>query len=223
MSGPLALVGGGEWTEGCTFDRALLDAAAGGPVVVLTTAAAYERPARSLARASAWFAELGADVVDGGLLTRRDGFDPATVERVRSASFIYLSGGSPMHLRSVLKGSPTFDGLLEAWRGGAVVAGSGAGADVLCDPMVDPRGGAYTVGLGVVPQVAVIPRFDEWSAEKVHRTVALAAPGLSVVGVPRRTAVIRDADGEWRAEGAGEVVVYRNTERVDLQALPTPG
>ena len=27
---------------------------------------------------------------------------------------------------------------------------SGAGATLLCDPMVDPRGGAYTVGLGMI-------------------------------------------------------------------------
>ena len=58
------------------------------------------------------------------------------------------AGGSPMHLRSVLKGSAVLAALREAWRGGAVVAGSSAGAMVLTDPMVDPRGGALTVGLG---------------------------------------------------------------------------
>jgi len=31
-----------------------------------------------------------------------------------------------------------------------VLAASGAGATLVCDPMVDPRGGAYTVGLGLV-------------------------------------------------------------------------
>ena len=219
MTGLLALVGGDEWTEGCTFDAALVESAGDGPVVVLTTAAAYENPARLLGRAQAWFAGFGVDVVDGGVLTRRDGFDEAAVDRVRNAGFVYLSGGSPMHLRSVLKSSPLFDALLDAWRGGAVLAGSGAGADVFCDPMVDPRGGAFTVGLGVLPQVAVIPRVDQWSAEKIHRTVALAAPELVVVGVPRRTAVIRGVDGDWRADGAGEVRVYRGGREVGLDAL----
>ena len=55
-----------------------------------------------------------------------------------------------MHLRSVLKDSAVYEAMLAAYRGGAVVAASGAGATVLCDPMVDPRGGAYTVGLGFV-------------------------------------------------------------------------
>jgi len=38
------------------------------------------------------------------------------------------------------------EALLDTWRRGAVVAGSSAGAMVLTDPMVDPRGGALTVG-----------------------------------------------------------------------------
>jgi cyanophycinase len=217
--GPLALVGGAEWTDGCTFDGPLLAAAKAKEVVVLTTAAAYENPAKLLARAREWFALLDLEVVDGGVLTRGDASDAKAVKRVRKARALYLSGGSPMHLRSVLKDTPLFDALLEAWHGGALLAGSGAGADVLCDPMVDPRGGAFTVGLGVLPQVSVIPRFDEWSGDKVHRTVALAPADLTVVGLPQRTALILEG-GAWRAEGAGEVVAHRAGRRIDLSELP---
>ena len=85
----------------------------------------------------------------------------------------------------------------------AMVAGANAGADVLCDPMVDSRGGAFTVGLGLVEGLAVIPRFNTWSHEKVHRTVQLAPRDLQLVGVPEATAVLRDPDGSWRAEGVG--------------------
>ena len=52
---------------------------------------------------------------------------------------------------------PLFEALLAAYHGGGVLAASGAGATLLCDPMVDPRGGAYTVGLGVVQNLAVFP------------------------------------------------------------------
>ena len=53
---------------------------------------------------------------------------------------MYLADGSPLHLRSVLKESALFEALLAAYHGGGVVAASGAGATLLCDPMVDPRG-----------------------------------------------------------------------------------
>ena len=62
-----------------------------------------------------------------------------------------------MHLRSVLKETPLWEAIVEAVGSGGVVAGSMAGAMVLTDPMVDPRGGAFTLGLGLVRGLAVIP------------------------------------------------------------------
>lgn len=220
MTGPLALVGGGEFTEGCVFDRGLLEASGADDVVVVATAAAFENPGRIVARAVAWFESLGARAIDVPVRTRGDGFVAENVQAVRDARFVYLPSGSPMHLRSVLKDSPLFDALLEMHGAGGVLAGSGAGADVLCDPMVDTRGGAFTVGLGVVPGLAVIPRANTWSHDKVRRTVELAPAGVAVVAVPEATAIIRDASG-WRSEGVGEPAVYRDGALADLAALPT--
>ena len=41
----------------------------------------------------------------------------------------------------MLKRSAVFEALLQAFAGGAVVAGAGAGAMVLTDPMADPAAG----------------------------------------------------------------------------------
>src|SRR5439155_10037958 len=100
---------------------------------------------------------LGATVRGLDVLRRQDAEDEGNAGTVRGARFVYLAGGSPMHLRSVLKDSPVWDALVGAWDAGAVLAGASAGAMVLCDPMVDPRGGAFTLGLGLVEQVALIP------------------------------------------------------------------
>ncbi len=86
--------------------------------------------------------------------------------------------------------------------------------------MVDSRGGAFTVGLGVVSGLAVIPRLEEWSHDKVHRTVELAPAGVALAGVPSRTALLRDPDGQWRVEGVGEVSVYLDGRPAALTDLP---
>ncbi|MHB8220415.1 MAG: Type 1 glutamine amidotransferase-like domain-containing protein [Acidimicrobiales bacterium] len=210
--GLLALVGGAEWTTGCDFDAELLAASGATDVVVLPTAAAYQHPERLLMGAAEWFSSLGAQVEGLMVLGRSDAEDPGMADVVRRARFVYLSGGSALHLRSVLKGSAVFDALREAWSGGAVVAGSGAGAMVLTDPMVDPRGGALTVGLGLVEQMAVVANFgdvdEDAHGEKLHRSVALAPAGLPVVGIPDRTALLGHPDGTWRVAGEGSVTVF---------------
>ena len=218
--GPLALVGGREWTEGCTFDADLLAASGGDEVLVLPTAAAYEHPQRALERAQAWFGRLGARVRGLPVLSRADAEDEANAAVVRDAPFIYLSDGSPMHVRSVLKQSRVWHALDQAWERGAVVAGSGAGAMILGDPMIDPRGGAFTLGLGLVELVAVLPAASTWSPERLRRTISLTPDAVALVAIDEATAVVRDGTGRWATAGVGTVEVHVGGALADLSALP---
>lgn len=217
--GPLALIGGAEWQPKCSFDAALLAASGGADVLVLPTAAAYEHPERAVATAQRYFEGLGAKARGLMVVGRVDAEDPANAAAVREARFIYLGGGSPLHLRSVLKDSKVWHALEEAWHDGAVVAGSSAGAMALCDPMIDPRGGALTLGLGLVERVAVLPHADTWSPEKAHRTFSLATGGLRIAAIDEQTALVRDPDGHWHTEGAGSVVIYVDGKPTSLDAL----
>ena len=209
----LALVGGAEWQEGCRkFDAGLLEAAGTDEVLVLPTAAAYEQPKRAVDHAAAYFAELGGRVQGLMVLGRTEAEDEENARTVRQARFVYIGGGSPMHLRSVLKGSRLWEALLDGWRDGAVLAASSAGAMVLCDPMVDPRGGAYTVGLGLLSNLAVFPHHDTAPAHLKERSTELRPSGATLVGVDEQTALVREPDGTWRVDGAGGVTVYRDRE-----------
>jgi cyanophycinase len=221
MSGPLALVGGGEFSEGCTFDAELLAAVGVTEVTLLATGWAYENPQKSVDAARSWFSNIGVTVREVPVYTRTDALDADNAAAVANAKFIYLTGVSPMHIRSVLKGTPVYEALLGAWSGGAALVGSGAGADVLCDPMVDTRGGAFTVGLGLLPGLAVIARSDEWSPDKVRRTIDLASSGVVLLELPARTAIIDDVgNGGWRVAGAGSVIVHRDGKLSDISAIP---
>jgi len=220
MTGSLAFVGGRPFSDGCTFDAGLLEQSGADEVLVLPTAAAYEDPTSLVESARRWFDTLGVPARGLDVLNRTDALDLKNADEVRASSFVYLVGDNPMHLRSVFKDAPVWQALVDAWQGGAVLAAVGGASRVLCDPMVDPRGGAFAVGLALLPGVALIPHKDHWSREKAQRTLELAPADLPVAAVDDATALIRDGDGSWRVEGAGQASVYLATTPADLTALP---
>lgn len=211
VRGTLALVGGGEFEAPLApLDSRLLAASGGSEVVVLATAAAFEAPGAVVERAAAHFEGLGAIVREVPVRTRRDAESDALVKAVKGARFVYLSDGSPLHLRSVLKDTSLLAVIVAVWRSGGVLAASGAGATVLCDPMVDPRGGAYTVGLGLVPDLAVFPHHTARPDHVWERSLDLLPERATLAGVDDHTAIVRSADGAWEVVGAGTVTLARN-------------
>jgi cyanophycinase len=231
VSGTLALVGGGEWgPHSRELDAKLLEVSGTREVVVLPTAAAFEHPARAVERAAAHFRALGAEVRGLMVLHRRESEDKTIAEQVSDAAFVYLADGSPLHLRSVLKDSRLYEALLQAYRDGGVIAASGAGATVLCDPMVDPRGGAYTVGLGFVENLAVFPYHGTAADHLRERSVDLLARDAVLVGIDEQTALVRTGEGPWEVLGKGGATVYRRGAKarttkkggtLDLEQVPT--
>ena len=78
-----------------------------------------------------------------------------------------------------------------------VVANAGSAA-AMCDPMVDPRGGAFALGLGLVQGIAVITESEKWSDDRLHRTLGLA--NTSVAEIPTGAALIRN-EQKWSTDG----------------------
>jgi cyanophycinase len=212
--GILALSGAANWSDGVILDAELVEAA-GGAVTVVPTGAAYERPEQLVAAATAHFDALGAKVEPAMVLRRSDAEDGDLAAAIRRSSFLYLCGGSPLHARSVLRDSRVLDAIIGAWRDGAIVAGQGAGAVVLSDPMVDPRGGAFTVGLGLVRNVAAIA--SATGSSGLRRTISLLPHECALVELGRHGAIVRSPEGTWRS--VGDVEVYVNGAPTGLEAL----
>lgn len=84
------------------------------------------------------------------------------------------------------------------------------------------RGGAFTLGLGLVNGLTVIPHANTWSHEKARRTFELAPAGCAVVGIDEQTALIRPADGDgpWEAGGSGHVAAWLAGKSIPLDQLP---
>src|SRR3954470_22834901 len=203
MTGTIALIGGGEFSSQVEeLDRRLLAAAGTDRVLVMPTADAFEHPERAVERAVEWYASLGAAAEGLMVLRRTDAYTEEFAAAVRAARFVYLQGDSPMHLRSVLKQTPVWGALLDLLAGGGVVAASGPSAAALCDPMVDPRGGAFTLGLGLVKGLALVTMAETWSPERLHRTRELADTTLATL--PTGAALVHSGD-EWEPVGDAEV------------------
>lgn len=204
-SGILAFMGGGDMDVGLYGHMA--EASGAKEVLVLPAAAAFEHPHRAVERVAATVAPLGLKVRDLMALRRAEADDESNVEAARGARLVVICDGSPMHLRSVLKGSKLWDALAEAHARGAGVAADGAGAMVLCDPMVDPRGGAYTVGLGLVQNLTAFAHHDTAPAHLWERSVDLRPPTTVLVGIQERSALVREPDGRWHVRGVGSVTL----------------
>lgn len=206
--GHLALIGGEEFDDACKeVDRHLIEASDADEVLVVPTAAAFESPGKVVEQAEAHLGDLGVKVSHVMVLHHAEANDPDAVAAVGNARFIYLPGGSPMHLRSVLVQSKLWDAIQDAHRGGATLAASGSGAVVLCNPMIDPRGGAYTVGLGLVSNMTVFPHHDTVPEHLWERAVDLRPAETVLVGLDEHTAAVRDPHGTWQVVGPGKVTL----------------
>jgi cyanophycinase len=203
MNGILALQGGGPFAANDDLDRRILAAAGATRVVMLPTADAYEHPERLVTAALNWAERLGVEVEALMVMRRGEAMDDGAVGVVRGARAVYLVGDQPLHLRSVLKATPLWEAISEVLADGGVVAATGGSADAMCDPMIDPRGGAFTLGLGLINGLALVTEAETWSADRLHRTLKLA--NTPVAELPTGSALVRTDEG-W--ERVGEVTLH---------------
>jgi len=202
VAGTVALQGGGPFEANDELDRRLLGSVGAGRVVVLPTADAYEHPERLVASAMNWAERLDVEVEALMVMRRAEANDLGAAAVAASATAVYLVGDQPLHLRSVLKGTPLWEAIVGVADGGGLVVGVGGSADALCDPMIDPRGGAFTLGLGLVRGLALVTMAETWSPERLHRTKELADTTLATL--PTGAALVCTG-GVWENVGDAEV------------------
>jgi cyanophycinase len=208
MSGPIALFGGEEFSEAAeAFDRELLKLVASDEanVAILPTAAQPENPYLAAAHGIAHFRKLGADPYGAMILDRVTADAPMLVTELDGAEVIYLTGGWPAHLLESLRGTLTWGRIMNLHKDGAVLAGSSAGAMVLCDRMryEDQQAEA----LNVVSGVTVLPHFERASDERIEKLAESAEPGMTYLGIDGATGCLNVDGIEWHVYGPGRVRV----------------
>lgn len=213
MAGHILLAGGAEFGgRMADADRRALALAGGldAPVRIIPAAAApddnHERAGNNGRR---WFEQLGGtDVAVVPLVDEASANDTQVADALAGARLIYLLGGFTHYLAQTLCGSAAWDAALAAYDAGAVIAGSSAGAMVLCEDYYHPSAGGVVAGLNLVPNAIVLPHHDTFGQKWADRLRVLR-PEAILLGIDERTGMIDDGpDGQWTAYGGGSVTVY---------------
>lgn len=194
MTQLVVLQGGGPFTANDEFDAQILSAHPG-YVAILPTAEAFENPDDLVQSSVAWAKRLGITTKLCAVYSRADAREESFATIISQSAVVFVVGDSPIHLRSTLKDTVVFDAIAAH---SCVVATAGSAA-AMCDPMVDPRGGAFALGLGLVNGVAAITESEKWPDERLQRTLSLA--NTSVAEIPTGAALMYQ-DGTWSTHGA---------------------
>jgi cyanophycinase len=185
--------------------------------------------------AQRWFAQFGLDVQELPVLQPSDAESPEIAATAAEGRFFYLVGGDPGHTVAVLRGSAVWTAIAGAWRTGAALGGSSAGAmafgewSLIRERWPNRSTRRYADGLGLVTSVAVLPHFETFGGRWVDPARA-AAPREDVIllGIDERTAALWQG-GQWRVAGPGQVTVIAGDGRrtfepgEPIEGLPTPG
>jgi cyanophycinase len=229
-TGFLALVGGDEFKPGNEeHDCLLVEHRRLGPAYVVPTAAARQRPDLAVATAQRWFEGLGLEVLELPVLKRSDATSATNVELAERGGFFYLTGGDPGLVVDVLRDSPVWRAIVTAWRRGAALAGSSAGAMALGEWTLIRK--AYPghaqrrckPALDLVPRVAAAPHFETFGHRWVDSVLAEPpAEDVVIVGIDERSAALWDGR-TWTAHGPGRItVVTRRARGVYQPGTPVP-
>lgn len=152
------------------------------------------------------------------------------IDSLRNAKLIYISGGDQARFMSVVNNTPIMEAILEAYKSGAVIAGTSAGAAVMSKKMITgnqkrhPESEAgftsmesenveVTQGLGLLTTAIIDQHFIK--RQRLNRliSVSIENPAEICVGIDESTAIIVEGENAT-VTGIHQVVVIRNTAAI---------
>jgi cyanophycinase len=202
-----------------------------GYIVILPMASA--EPDTAFFYSSRQFREQGVDKIYD-LSSGREGLEPEKLELLENASMIYIPGGSQGRFMDSVRNSNVFDGIHTAYKNGAMIAGTSAGAAVQSKLMItgdQKKHPAYTgffetieadnmileEGLGLIESIIVDQHFIQ--RQRLNRLIAvvLENPSKIGVGIDESTAIHVMGDSAV-VYGVSQVIVLENpSEEVKTQ------
>jgi cyanophycinase len=218
MAGYLLLEGGAEFGGHMAQPDQRAIELAGGPdslITIIPTAAApdnnHQRAGNNGLR---WFHSLGATNVETlPLIDKTSANDPHIAARISQSRLLYMLGGFTGYLGETLKDSASWQAMLKAYQAGAIIAGSSAGAMVMCQYYFDPAKTQVVEGLALLPNTCVLPHHNTFGKNWASRLFHLL-PNILLLGIDEQTGMLDDGpEGKkvsWHVYGKGAITLYRH-------------
>src|SRR5260221_6159690 len=123
-----------------------------------------------------------------------------------------MLGGFTGYLGETLVHSASYQAMRSAYEAGAVLAGSSAGAMVMCQYYYDPGKRQVVEGLNFLLNACVLPHHNTFGKGWVKQ-LSILLPNVVLVGIDERTGMIDDGpEGKrtsWHVYGRRNVTLYR--------------
>lgn len=217
MAGYILLEGGAEFGGRMSEPDTRAIELAGGvdaAISIIPTAAAPDNNDRRAGQNGVnWFKRLGATNVEAvPVIDRNSANDVALASTLRQSRLLYLLGGFTGYLGETLKNSLCLTALQDAYAAGAVIAGSSAGAMVLCQYYYDPGQRKLVEGLAFVPNTCVLPHHNTFGKNWAAQLSTLLSDAV-LLGIDERTGMLDDGlagkKTGWHVYGQGAVTLYK--------------
>jgi len=223
--GKLIIIGGGSRPESIIsriIDESGLKTRGYGVVLPMSSST----PDSSVYYAAEPFRKAGVTTLVGLHFKQGEPIDSKRIDSIRNARLIYITGGDQNLFMDVAAGTPIETAIADAYHNGSVVAGTSAGAAVMCRQMITGNALRYPEyestfstletnnleikpGLGLMTNVLIDQHFLIRSRYNRLLTGVIDFPTMKGIGIDESTAIVVSGD-EAEVIGESQVVVVTN-------------
>jgi cyanophycinase len=157
---------------------------------------------------------------------RSESFDEAVLEKIKSATGLYFTGGSQLHVTALTGGTPLHYLILDKFNKGMTIGGTSAGAMMMSSSTllsgaadVSPRLGAteVTPGMELLDRAIIDTHFSQRGRHGRLLSTVAHNPQVLGIGIDERTAIVVEGNKfEVIGEGAVTVICAKNSTHTNL-------
>jgi len=223
--GHLFIIGGGEKTEGLMKEMLKVSGVGQNDYVIILPMSS-EEPDSSMIFAQEDLASVGINKVVGFNFILNGPVTQSRIDSILKAKLIFITGGDQTRFMKIVGKGPIYKAIHDAYKNGATIAGTSAGAAVMSKkmitgnalkypeytgryPTIEPGNIEITEGLGLVANVIVDQHFIKRQRMNRLMSVSLENPNETCIGIDESTAIVVSGNN-FTVAGENQVVVLRN-------------